>query len=42
MPVNSRPRRMRYINALAYYLGRPARLWISFTTGHTGAPDGRQ
>jgi len=39
MPVNSRPRRTRPFSALAYYLGRPARLWISFTTGHMGAED---
>jgi hypothetical protein len=40
MPVNSRPRRIRPNSAPAYYLGRPASLWISVTTGHTGVPDG--
>jgi len=41
MPVTSRPRRTRPISALAYYLARPARLWISFTTGHMEAPEDR-
>lgn len=40
MPANSRPRRIRPSNAPAYYLGRPASLWISVATGHTEAPDG--
>jgi len=40
MPVNSRPRRIRPNSSPAYYLGRPASLWISVTTGHTAVPDG--
>ena len=40
MSVNSRPRRIRPNSAPAYYLGRPASLWISVTTGQTEAPDG--
>lgn len=40
MPVNSRPRRIRPNTAPAYYLGRPASLWISVTTGHMEVPDG--
>jgi hypothetical protein len=42
MPVTSRPRRIRPNSAPAYYLGRPASVWISATTGHTGAPEGRR
>jgi hypothetical protein len=41
MSVTSRPRRTRPNNAPAYYLGRPAGLWISVTIGHPGAPDVR-
>jgi hypothetical protein len=40
MPVTSRPRRIRPNTAPAYYLGRPASLWISVTASHTEAPDG--
>jgi hypothetical protein len=40
MSVNSRPRRIRPNTAPAYYLGRPASLWLSVTTTHTGVPDG--
>jgi hypothetical protein len=39
---DSRPRRIRPNSAPAYYLGRPASLWISATTGHTRAPEGRR
>jgi hypothetical protein len=41
MPATSRPSRTRPHNAPAYYLGRPASVWISATTGHTGTPEGR-
>jgi len=40
MSVTSRPRRTRPNNAPAYYLGRPASLWIS-TTSHTFAGSSR-
>jgi hypothetical protein len=40
MSVNSRPRRIRPNSAPAYYLGRPASLWISATAVHAGALDG--
>jgi hypothetical protein len=39
MSVNSRTRRIRPNTAPAYYLGRPASLWISVATGHTEVPD---
>ncbi|HKS52046.1 MAG TPA: hypothetical protein VJS67_09280 [Pseudonocardiaceae bacterium] len=39
MPVISRPRRIRPNTAPAYYLGRPASLWISVTTGQPEVPD---
>jgi len=39
MPVNAQPRRTRPNTAPAYYLGRPASLWMTATTRHTGAPD---
>lgn len=39
MPVTSPPRRIRPATAPAYYLGRPASVWLS-ATGHTGAPKG--
>ena len=42
MPVTSRPRRIRPNSAPAYYLGRPANLWISVTTRHPGAPEGHR
>jgi hypothetical protein len=42
MSVNSRTRRIRPNAAPAYYLGRPASLWISVTTTHTGVPDGQR
>ncbi len=38
MSVNSRPRRIRPNTTPAYYLGRPASLWLSVTTGQTKAP----
>jgi hypothetical protein len=40
MSVTSRTRRIRPNSAPAYYLGRPASLWISATTAPVGAPDG--
>jgi len=33
MPATSRPRRSRPASAPAYYLGRPASVWIAATTG---------
>jgi hypothetical protein len=42
MSVNSRTRPIRPNNAPAYYLGRPASLWISVTTGYSGEPDARR
>jgi hypothetical protein len=42
MSVNSRTRRIRPNSAPAYYLGRPASLWISVTTGNSGKPDVRR
>jgi len=39
MPVTSPPRRIRPATAPAYYLGRPASVWLS-ATGRTGAPKG--
>jgi hypothetical protein len=42
MPVTSRPRRTVPNSAPAYYLGRPASVWIKVTTGHAGAPEGRR
>src|SRR5262249_59138481 len=42
MPVISRPRRIRPNSAPAYYLGRPASVWISVTTARPGAPQGRR
>ena len=41
MPVASRPRRTIPANAPAYYLGRPASMWINVASGHPGAPQGR-
>lgn len=41
MSVTSRPRRIRPNSAPAYYLGRPASLWISVTTGPAGVPETR-
>jgi hypothetical protein len=41
MPVDSRPRRIHPNSAPAYYLGRPASLWISAITGQAGVPEGR-
>jgi hypothetical protein len=42
MSVTSQPRRIRPNSAPAYYLGRPASLWISATTGPVRAPEGRR
>ena len=39
MSVTARPQQTRPNTAPAYYLGRPASLWISVTTGHTGVLD---
>jgi hypothetical protein len=38
MPVNAQPRRTRPNSTPAYYLGRPASLWITATTRRRGAP----
>jgi len=39
MPVDARPRRTRPNSAPAYYLGRPASVWITATTGRREAAD---
>jgi hypothetical protein len=33
MSINAQPTRIRSKSAPAYYLGRPAALWITVTTG---------
>jgi hypothetical protein len=38
MPVNAQPRPTRPNGAPAYYLGRPASVWITATTCRKGAP----
>jgi len=38
MPVNAPPRRTRPNGAPAYYLGRPASLWITAATHRSGTP----
>jgi hypothetical protein len=42
MSATSRPRRTVPASAPAYYLGRPASVWISVTSGHAGPPEGRR
>ena len=42
MPATTQPRRIRPASAPAYYLGRPASVWINATTSHPGAPQGQQ
>jgi hypothetical protein len=42
MPVARRPRRTIPANAPAYYLGRPASVWITVTTGHRETPQDRR
>jgi hypothetical protein len=42
MPVNTQPRRTRPNSAPAYYLGRPASLWITLATRRKGPPDARR
>jgi hypothetical protein len=37
MPATTQPRRIRPAAAPAYYLGRPASVWINATTSHPGA-----
>lgn len=37
--TNTRPRRARPNSAPAYYLARPASVWITATTRHAAAPD---
>jgi hypothetical protein len=39
MSANAEPRRTRPNGAPAYYLGRPASVWLTITTGRTDAPD---
>jgi hypothetical protein len=39
MSATSRSRRSVPHSAPAYYLGRPASVWISVTSGHAGAPE---
>jgi len=41
MSANARPRRIRPNSAPAYYLGRPASVWLTATT-RQGAPDPRR
>jgi hypothetical protein len=38
MSINAQPSRIRPNGAPAYYLGRPASLWITITTGCRTAP----
>ena len=38
MSINAQPSRIRPNSAPAYYLGRPASLWISATTRRREAP----
>ena len=42
MSANARPRRIRPNSAPAYYLGRPASVWLTATTRRQGAPDPRR
>jgi hypothetical protein len=42
MAANTRPRPIRPNGAPAYYLGRPASVWIAITTRRPGAPDPRR
>jgi hypothetical protein len=37
MSINAQPNRIRPNSAPAYYLGRPASLWITVTTGRRTA-----
>jgi hypothetical protein len=38
MSTNAQPSRIRPNSAPAYYLGRPASVWITITTGCRTAP----
>jgi len=43
MPANARPCHTHRPNgAPAYYLGRPASVWLTATTRRPGAPDPRR
>ena len=42
MSADAHPRRTRPNGAPAYYLGRPASVWIAITTRRPGAPDPRR
>jgi hypothetical protein len=42
MSANAEPRRTRPNGAPAYYLGRPASVWLTITTGRPEAPDPRR
>ena len=39
MSADARPRHTRTNGAPAYYLGRPASIWIATATRRPGAPD---
>jgi len=41
MPATRQPRRIPPASVPAYYLGRPASVWIAATTGHPAAPQSR-
>jgi len=41
MSANTRPRRTRPNGAPAYYLGRPASVWLTITTRRPEAPEQR-
>ena len=42
MSATAEPRRTRPNGAPAYYLGRPASVWLTITTGRPKAPDPRR
>ena len=42
MSANTQPRRIRPNSAPAYYLGRPASVWLTITSRRRGAPDPRR
>jgi hypothetical protein len=42
MSANAYPRPTRPNSAPAYYLGRPASVWLTVTTPRPGAPDPRR
>jgi hypothetical protein len=42
MSANAQPSHIRPNGAPAYYLGRPASVWLTITTRRLGAPDPRR